>query len=55
MDDYMVRAIAADGTIRAFAAYTRNTVEKARSLHNTSLAVNVFQTQYFYLFLQPVR
>ena len=36
MDDYMVRAIAADGTIRAFAAYTRNTVEKARSLHNTS-------------------
>ena len=31
MDDYMVRAIAADGTISAFAAYTRNTVEKARS------------------------
>ena len=39
MDDYMVRAIAADGTIRAFAAYTRNTVEKARSLHNTSPVV----------------
>ena len=39
MDDYIVRAIAADGTIRAFAAYTRNTVEKARSLHNTSPVV----------------
>ncbi len=39
MNDYMVRAIAADGTIRAFAAYTCNTVEKARSLHNTSPVV----------------
>lgn len=34
--DYIVRATAADGMIRAFAATTRNTVETARMLHNTS-------------------
>lgn len=51
MDDYIVRAIAADGTIRAFAAYTRNTVEKARSLHNTSPVV----TAALGRLLQPVR
>lgn len=51
MNDYMVRAIAADGTIRAFAAYTRNTVEKP--VH--------FIIQVLWLpphsagFLQPVR
>ena len=36
MSDYIVRAIAAGGQIRAFAATTRDTVEKARQLHNTS-------------------
>ena len=34
--DYMIRATAADGMIRAFAAVSRDLVEKARSLHNTS-------------------
>lgn len=36
MSDYIVRAIAAGGQIRAFAATTKDTVEKARQLHNTS-------------------
>ena len=36
MADYMVRATAADGQIRAFAATTRETVEEARKAHNTS-------------------
>lgn len=36
MSDYIVRAIAAKGQIRAFAATTKDTVEKARQLHNTS-------------------
>ncbi|MCM1308524.1 MAG: Hsp33 family molecular chaperone HslO [Butyrivibrio sp.] len=39
MDDYMVRATAADGRIRAFAAYTKNTAETARAAHNTSPVV----------------
>ena len=39
MCDYMVRAIAAGGRIRAFAAYTKDTVEKARQAHNTSPVV----------------
>ena len=34
--DYIVRATAADGQIRAFAATTRGLVEHARSAHNTS-------------------
>ncbi len=34
--DYIVRATAAGGQIRAFAATTRNLVEEARSRHNTS-------------------
>ena len=36
MSDYIVRATAADGQIRAFAATTRETVETARQDHNTS-------------------
>ncbi len=36
MSDYIVRATAADGQIRAFAATTRETVEAARQAHNTS-------------------
>ncbi|MDO4616406.1 MAG: Hsp33 family molecular chaperone HslO [Lachnospiraceae bacterium] len=36
MNDYIVRATAAEGQIRAFAATTRNLVEEARSRHNTS-------------------
>ena len=34
--DYMVRATAANGSIRAFAATTRNLVEYARAAHQTS-------------------
>lgn len=36
MLDYMIRATAANGQIRAFAATTRELVEFARSAHNTS-------------------
>ncbi|MBO7402781.1 MAG: Hsp33 family molecular chaperone HslO [Lachnospiraceae bacterium] len=36
MTDYIVRATAAGGVIRAFAATTRETVETARQHHNTS-------------------
>lgn len=36
MNDYIVRATAADNQIRAFAATTRNVVETARQRHNTS-------------------
>ena len=36
MTDYIVRAIAADGQIRAFAAQTAGVVEAARKAHNTS-------------------
>ncbi len=37
MSDYIVRATAADGQIRAFAANTKDVVETARKDHNTSL------------------
>lgn len=37
--DYIVRATAADAQIRAFAATTRNLVEKMRQIHNTSPVV----------------
>lgn len=37
--DYIVRAMAANGQIRAFAATTRNLVEEARSRHDTSPVV----------------
>lgn len=36
MSDYMIRATAATGQIRAFACTTRDTVEAARAAHNTS-------------------
>ncbi len=36
MKDYIVRATAADGQVRAFAATTRELVETARTRHNTS-------------------
>lgn len=36
MEDYIVRGMAADGQVRAFAATTRNLTERARILHNTS-------------------
>ena len=36
MTDYIIRASAADNQIRAFAATTRELVEHARQLHNTS-------------------
>ncbi len=36
MQDYIIRATAADAYIRAFAATTRDLVEEARSCHNTS-------------------
>ena len=34
--DYMIRAVAADAQIRAFAVTSRNLTEKARQAHNTS-------------------
>jgi molecular chaperone Hsp33 len=39
MSDYLVRATAANAQIRAFACTTRETVEAARSAHNTSPVV----------------
>lgn len=36
MSDYIVRAMAAEGQIRAFAATTRDLTERARQIHNTS-------------------
>lgn len=36
MSDYIIRATAGEGQIRAFVATTKEMVEKARSLHNTS-------------------
>ena len=36
MSDYIVRGTAADGQIRAFAATTRDLVEHAKNIHNTS-------------------
>ena len=36
MGDYIVRATAADNQIRAFAATTKELVEKARAAHDTS-------------------
>lgn len=36
MKDYVIRAIAGDGQIRAFVATTRNMVEEARALHETT-------------------
>lgn len=36
MSDYIIRATAGDGQIRAFVATTKDMVEKARNLHNTS-------------------
>lgn len=36
MNDYIVRATAANNQVRAFAATTRNVVETARAAHNTS-------------------
>lgn len=41
MTDYIVRATAADGQIRAFAAYTKDVVEEARGRHNTSPTATV--------------
>ena len=35
-EDYIVRAMAADNQIRAFAITSRNIVETARQHHNTS-------------------
>ena len=36
MNDYMIRATAAEGQLRAFAATTRDMVENAKNAHNTS-------------------
>ena len=40
MSDYIVRATAANAQIRAFAATTKDTVERARQIHNTSPVVS---------------
>ena len=39
MKDYMIRATAAQGQVRAFAAYTTNMIEDARKAHDTSPVV----------------
>src|SRR5699024_6577947 len=39
MNDYMIRATAGQGKIRAFAATTRDLVEEARKRHDTSPVV----------------
>ena len=39
MSDYMIRATAANGQVRAFAATTRDLTEYARNAHNTSPVV----------------
>ena len=39
MTDYMVRAVAAKGQVRAFAITSRELTERARSCHNTSPVV----------------
>ena len=36
MSDYIIRAVAANSQIRAFAAVTTEVVETARNAHNTS-------------------
>ncbi len=36
MDDYIVRAVTSDGYVRAFAAYSKSTVEEARKRHALS-------------------
>ncbi len=36
MEDHIIRGMAADRQVRFFAAYTKDVVEKARSIHNTS-------------------
>lgn len=41
MKDYIVRATAAEGQIRAFAAYTQDVVEEARKRHDTSPVATV--------------
>lgn len=41
MKDYIVRATAADGQIRAFAAYTKGVVEEARARHDSSPTATV--------------
>lgn len=40
MEDYIIRATAGNGSIRAFAATTRNLVQEAREIHNTSPVVS---------------
>lgn len=40
MEDYLIRATAAGGAVRAFAATTKNTVEKARNIHQTTPVVS---------------
>ena len=43
MSDYLVRAIAANAQIRAFAVKTKEVVETARAAHNTSPVVTDWQ------------
>ena len=46
MSDYMIRATAANGQIRAFAATTRDLTEYARNAHNTSPVVTAALRTY---------
>ena len=40
MSDYIIRGMAADKQVRFFAANTKDLVEKARRIHNTSPLCN---------------
>lgn len=46
MNDYMIRATAAEGQIRAFAATTRDMVENAKNAHNTSPVAGCLRTSH---------
>ena len=46
MKDYIVRATAANGQVRAFAATTRGVVETARKDHNTSPIATSYGCSY---------
>ena len=51
MADYVIRATAAEGQIRAFAATTRDLVEQARISHNTSPVATAAPVSYTHLTL----
>ena len=49
MQDYIIRATAGNGSIRAFAATTRETVQYAREVHHTSPVASAAPVSYTHL------